>query len=414
MRILQRIFVFVILLTMVVACGNKETKQGDTGSNGSEKKASVDSLIEANNAFAIDMMKNLRAEKENIFLSPTSLFLALSMTQNGATGKTHEEIVETLHLNGFAKEELNRENQQLLQQYADLPKETEMHIANSLWLNDEFTFTDQFAKDSETFYEAETRAIDTSNEKSVDEINTWTEDKTNEKITDIVEGPLDEQTIAYLINTIYFSSEWSNPFTEELTTNDIFHIDGRNKVEVPFMERTGSLDYFEDDLFEATRLYYGKDAQMSMDIYLPKEGVSLDELIDEWSVENEKLWNDSFEEETGTLRLPRFEYSYDIDLKEMLQTLGIEDAFNPEEADFTEMIQEDIPLWISNVKQKTFINVDEKGTEAAAATAVEIMTESAMPSTVEMEVNKPFLFMLRDTDTGQILFVGTVYEPEKS
>ncbi|WP_368653806.1 serpin family protein [Ornithinibacillus sp. 4-3] len=404
---------FIILMTFTTACGTTENNTGeDKNTQQNAEKADYMKLISANNNLGFQMIHNLTAkEQDNVFISPTSLMIALSMLYNGADGDTKEEIANLLTEKQMQIEELNKANASLMNLLTKASEEIELNIANSIWLNKDFHFTEAFAEQIESYYQAELEEIDVLDAKTPDLINDWVANATNDKISEIIDGPLDQDTVAYLINTIYFNGAWTDSFDEALTTEHPFYGDEDQEVELPFMTMTKEFPYLENDLFQAIKIPYG-DGEMNMNIFLPKEEVGLDTFSEQLTIENWETWDTEFESKEGTLFLPKFTLEYEITLNDLLQELGITTAFDPNQANFSNMVQEDKELWLSQVKQKTFIDIHEKGTEAAGATSAEIKTTS-MPidGPFYMEVNRPFYLMITD-DTNAILFMGAIYQPE--
>lgn len=404
---------FIILMTFITACGTTENNT-DEVKNAQQNDEETDymKLISANNNLGFQMIHNLTAkEQDNVFISPTSLMIALSMLYNGADGDTKEEIANLLTEKQMEIEELNKSNASLMDLLTKASEEIELNIANSIWLNKDFHFTEAFAEQMESYYQAELEEIDVLDAKTPNLINDWVANATNDKISEIIDGPLDQDTVAYLINTIYFNGAWTDSFDEALTTERPFYGEEDQEVDLPFMTMTKEFPYLENDLFQAIKIPYG-DGEMNMNIFLPKEEVGLDTFSEQLTIENWETWDTEFESKEGTLFLPKFTLEYEITLNDLLQELGITTAFDPNQANFSNMVQEDKELWLSQVKQKTFIDIHEKGTEAAGATSAEIKTTS-MPidGPFYMEANRPFYLMITD-DTNAILFMGAIYQPE--
>lgn len=216
-----------------------------------------------------------------------------------------------------------------------------------------------------------------------------------------------------LINAIYFKGSWTYEFAEKQTAYKTFHLADGTTKEVPLMRLQEDLAYMENEDFQAVTLPYGDDEEMSMRVFLPRENTNIEDFQKMLTFENWKEWNLEFHKQKGIILLPKFQLEYETSLNEDLKKLGMTTAFNKEEANFSKMIEEDVPLWISQVKQKTFIDVNEEGTEAAAATSVQIVTESAtMDRPFHMEVNRPFVIAITDNETDTILFMGVISNPQ--
>ncbi|MHA6258880.1 serpin family protein [Sporosarcina sp. CAU 1771] len=401
-----------LLLFNLPACGTKmKTENTWVSTDVDFGEKDYEKVTAANNELGFHLMKEIEVdEHHNAFISPTSAFMALSMVYNGADGVTKEEISKVLEVEGMDSSELNKANASLMSMLMKNTNGIQLSVANSIWLNENFHFQEDFSKKNMDYYNAEIQEINIYEDDSVTRINDWVKDATNKRIDEIVEAPLDPDLVAILLNAIYFKGDWTYEFDEKQTENRSFYLrDGKTK-EIPLMSLRKKLNYLENEEFQAVKLPYG-EKEMSMTIYLPKETSSLDEFSKTLTNENWSTWNASFGEEEGTVLLPKFQLEYEIELNETLKTLGMPSAFD-REAVFTKMIDEDVPLWISKVKQKTFIDVNEKGTEAAAVTSVEVVTESAPANPpFHMEVNRPFFLVITDEQTNAILFMGKISEP---
>lgn len=403
----------VIFILAAAGCGHG-VKTGNSGiSNGVDfGKEDYKKLVSANNQLGLELLT--RVEKDdngNTFISPASLFMALSMVYNGADGGTKEEISKVLNLEGIHTTELNKANASLISNFYRNSKKVQLDIANSIWINEDFHFQPDFSQNTQDYFNAKIEGIDIFDSKSADYINDWVKKSTNNKIDEIVERPLNPDLVAILINAIYFKGDWKFEFNKKQTKDRTFSLkDGSTKA-VPFMTLNEKLPYLENEHFQAVSLPYG-DEEMSMNVYLPKEHSSLDEFEKMLTNQHLDTWSADFREENGTVMLPKFKLEYEVLLNEVLKQLGMPSAFK-KSANFTKMVEENGPLWISSVKQKTYIDVNEEGTEAAAATSVEMVTESApvnMP--FYMEVNRPFFISITDNQTGIMLFLGSIANPQ--
>ena len=367
------------------------------------------------NELGVNLMAQLLVEDENIFISPTSIAAALSMTYNGARRETREAMAQVLGVQGVDLKRLNENNQALLYLLQEADPSVKMHIANSLWMREGMEFDADFVQQNEKYYNAAVKELDFDAPEAADAINSWVKDRTGGHIEDIIEPPIDPFTILFLINAIYFQGDWSEPFPEDKTEEDTFNLPGGESKTVPFMHRSGELSYYEEEDFQAVRLPYGEKEQMAMYVFLPAEDLALQEFVQKFSTAwwEEKL--QQFYKAEGDLYLPRFSMEYEKSLNDILKTLGMEIAFDENRADLFDMVPwEGSPrLYISEVKHMSFIEVNEKGTEAAAATSVEIRVESAPPFTFHMKVDRPFFFLIQDEKTGTLIFMGTVTDPSR-
>jgi len=373
-------------------------------------------LANASNEFGFELYRHLVTSEDNIMISPTSIYTALAMTINGAGGETFEAMANVL---GIGIEDLDRFNQNNLARLYLLQEadpDVVINIANSLWMREGEDFDPDFVDRNQRYYNATARALDFATEESVDVINGWVNDRTEGLIEDIVEYPIDPLAILFLINAVYFQGDWTEPFDAELTNNDVFHGPVGEIPDVPFMNRRDEFAYLEKEgAFQAVRLPYGESERLAMFVFLPDENSSLLDFVADMSNEKWNQWRDEFQTYEGHLRLPRFSMEYEETLNEVLKQMGMEVAFEPSESDLYGMVTRDEGprLYISEVKHKSFIEVDEKGTEAAAVTSVEIRVESARMDFFEMNVNRPFFFLIHDRETNEVLFTGSVVDPTK-
>lgn len=371
-------------------------------------------LANVSNEFGFQLYRNLVTSDDNIMISPTSIYTALAMTINGAGGETLEAMAGVLGIGSETLERFNENNLARLYKLQEADPDVIINIANSLWMKEGEDFDQDFVDRNQKYYNASARALDFSTEESVDVINGWVNDRTDGLIEDIVEYPIDPQTILFLINAVYFQGDWTEPFDAELTSNDPFSGPEGEIPDVPFMNRNDEFAYLEKEgAFQAVRLPYGESERLAMYVFLPAENSSLLEFASDVTTEKWNQWREEFQTFQGNLRLPRFSMEYEESLNDVLKLMGMEVAFDPATSDFFGMVtrNEGPRLYISEVKHKSFIEVDEKGTEAAAVTSVEIRVESAMMDFFEMNVNRPFFFLIHDRETNEVLFTGSVVDP---
>ncbi|MFU8794692.1 MAG: serpin family protein [Dethiobacteria bacterium] len=366
-------------------------------------------LVDANNGFGFHLYSELiLAEPDvNLLISPSSIITALAMTYNGADGETREAMANALKLGEMSMDEVNRAFANLLTILQNPDPEVELAVANSLWAREGVDFYEEFLECNREFYNAEVAELDFDNAGAADVINRWVKEQTRDKIDGIVEPPINPETILFLINAIYFNGDWSVPFDPDNTTDVEFSSSDGSKSEHPLMFRNDDFRYYENDLFRAVSLPYGKNERVSMYVLLPVEEKGLEQLYAELNNANWNSWVNSFRTMEGELGLPRFRFEYETSLNDALKALGMGIAFDENAADFSGMRPTPPSLFISEVKHKAFIDVNEEGTEAAAVTSVEV-SETAMPETFSMIVDRPFFFAVADDMTGTILFMGSV------
>jgi serine protease inhibitor len=375
-------------------------------------------LVEGNTAFAFELYQALKGNGGNLFYSPYSISLALAMTYAGASGETAQQMADTLHFM-LGQDELHPAFNWL---DAELAKRGQgaagkdgkgfrLNIANAIWGQQGYEFLPVFLDVLAENYGAGLRILDfmTETEKSRVAINDWVSDETEGRITDLIpQGAIDELTRLVLTNAIYFNAAWKYPFNEKATANGPFYLLDGGQVIVPMMKQTESFGYTECAGYQAVELPYDGD-ELSMVILLPASGnfgafegglqaQQVDAIIN--GLRNTQV----------TLTMPRFKFESQFGLKDTLAEMGMRDAFSPDDADFSGMTGNP-ELFISDVVHKAFVAVDEAGTEAAAATAVIVGTTSIPEPSVEVTIDHPFIFLIRDIQTGAILFVGRVLNP---
>ncbi|MDQ3005474.1 MAG: serpin family protein, partial [Chloroflexota bacterium] len=352
----------------------------------------------------------------NLFYSPYSISLALAMTYAGARGETESQMAQTLHF--LSQDGLHPAFNALDLQLAERGKaasdeETplQLNIANAVWAEQTYPFLQSFLDTLALNYGAGIRLADFINQyESVrKEINSWIGDQTQNKINDLIaEGVLNADTRMALVNAIYFKADWLHPFDADSTRDAPFHLLDGSEITVPMMNHGTVIPYAKGEGWQAIELaYQGETA--AMDIILPDEG-RFEEVESSLDYETASAIFSSLQPTSVSLALPKFEFQSSFGLAEQLKALGMTDAFDPDQADFTGMSDRN-DLYISAVVHKAFVAVDEKGTEAAAATAVIMDKTSAPLFDVTLTVDRPFIFLIRDIPTGQILFVGRVLNP---
>ena len=367
-------------------------------------------LVKSDNKFGFKLFEEIIKEErdKNVFISPLSVSMALGMTYNGANGSTQEAMQTTLELSGLTIQEVNESYKSLIELLTELDPKVKFQIANSIWYRQEFSFEEEFINLCKAYFNALVRGLDFNNPNAADTINEWVEENTNGRIEEIVDKPIDSLIVMFLINAIYFKGTWTYEFDEDKTKDDWFYLPDGSRKPCKMMEQRIQCDYFSNPDFQAIDLPYG-DGDFSMTIFLPHPQKDIDSLIAEFTEENWDNWINSFSKDSGDIYIPKFTLEYGIKLNDVLKALGMEIAFDPYRADFTRMYKPG-GIWIDKVKHKTFVKVNEEGTEAAAVTSVE-MIEGAAGSGFYMRVDRPFVFVIRENKSQTILFMGKIVEP---
>ncbi len=366
-------------------------------------------IIGSVNTFALKLLKEINTNQEpneNIFISPLSVSYALGMTYNGADGETKDAIANTLDFSGLPENEINDSYRSLTELLTGLDNNVEFSIANSIWYRNGFSVEQPFLKTCSDFFLAEVAGLDFNQPSAVSTINTWVVDATNGKITDLVTPPINPLTVMYLINAIYFNGNWTTQFEPENNTTAAFSlVDGSSKS-VDMMNMTEFFLICSGSNFEMLEMPYGGEA-FSMMILMPNPDTDINTLITGLTYGDlEKLYRDESSRET-IISVPKFKLKYELEMNDVLKALGMEIAFSQGEADFSR-INPSESLFISKVKHKSFVDVNEVGTEAAAATSVEVSLTSAP---YMFTVNRPFIFLIREKFSNTILFMGKIVEP---
>jgi serine protease inhibitor len=367
-------------------------------------------IIEADQQFAFELLGKINAlsEEDNFMISPLSVSYALGMTMNGAAGTTLDAFYQVLHFGDLTDTEVNESYRDLMNQLVRLDDKVAFSIANSIWYKLGYHVLDEFIATNQTYFDAAVRELDFSDPQAVDIINGWIEDKTNDKIKDMLDY-IPADAVMYLVNAIYFNATWKYEFDKSQTAEGPFYLDGGGSYPADFMKVKGAFNYTVTDEFVAVEMPYG-DSTFSMVVMLPSGERTTDDLISQM---DHSPWNTWFENPTVRnvqIELPKFKYGFRSLLNDPLIDLGLEIAFS-DSADFSR-ITPDADLCISRVIHQTFIDVQEEGTEAAAATIVEMRETSAGgDSTPVFRVDKPFLYIIQENSTGAILFMGKVGKP---
>jgi serine protease inhibitor len=403
------------LLTLVAAalsvrCGGEVVGVQEITELPRDLTAAEQGLIQSDNAFGLKLFREIHAQEEpdaNLFVSPLSVAMALGMTYNGAAGATQQAMQETLELQGLTIDEVNQSYRSLIDLLRDLDPNVEFLLANSIWYREGFAVEQEFLDVNREYFDAEVAALDFASPTAAPTINNWVSDKTMGRIEDIVDDPIPWDVVMYLINAIYFKGDWAIQFDPELTADRPFYLADGGQVSAPMMTFGAEAEVraYADADVQALDLYYGGKAY-SMTILVPAAGSDLDALVGSLDPARWQEIVSGLAATTTDVVLPKFTLEYELEMKDVLTALGMGIAFSGA-ADFSK-IRASGDLYISKVKHKTFVDVNEEGTEAAAATSVEIRETAMPPSFV---IDRPFLFAIREGFSGTILFMGRVMNP---
>lgn len=371
-----------------------------------------------NNAFTLNFFQSLNGKMKNrsIVCSPLSITYVLSMVNDGATGITEQELERTLGFHKGGIQAVNDYCKNLIDNLPHVDEKVQLNIANAIFVNDKYQLKKQFQQDMANYYDAKAEALDFSSPSTLDRINGWCDEKTRGMIPTILER-VDPRTVSYLLNAIYFKAEWASMFEKNETREETFTTpDGETRV--PLMHQNVYMNYLRNDQYAAVSIPYG-NGQWMMTVMLPEDGKTTDDVISSlaasgWSTDFLKNPLREARRYAVDLKLPRFETAFDTDdaggLIELLKGMGIRRAFDGNSAEIPSMC-ENGNLYISMMKQKAKIKVNEEGSEAAAVTIAGVNFTSAVADTQEppkatFHANRPFVYVIHEQSSGVILFVG--------
>lgn len=382
----------------------------------SSSNADQTELIHENNAFAIDLYGQLHQRDGNLFFSPASISTAFAIVYAGARGNTASEMAASLHFM-LPQDRLHPAMGELITNLNAAHEGYQLHLANALWAEKDESFLPGFLSLTKTDYGAGFNPIDfkTAPEAARAAINQWVEQQTAGKIVNLLgPGSVTPDSRLVLTNAIYFKGDWRDPFPASYTQTLPFHLSASQSVQVPLMYRSGNYNYFDGGTFQELELPYAGE-ELSMIVFLPKDIAGLPALEKSFTAENVQGWLSELKYPSKVeVTFPKFKMAGQFDLGTAMAAIGMKLAFQPGKADFAG-ITGVRDLWISAAVHKAYISVDEKGTEAAAATAMTFMVRAMPhePPPTVFTADHPFLFLIRDNRSGGILFIGRLVDPGK-
>jgi serpin B len=399
---------------MAWACGDGSPTGPGEEITGLPRSLSLNeqTLVAAGNDFAFRLLGRLHevAPDSNLFVAPLSASMALGMTLNGAAGTTFDEMRNTLGFGSLSQEQINQGYRDLMDLLLGLDPSVEMAIGNSIWYRQGFPVRADFLERTETYFDAVSMALNFSDPGAAQTINAWVKERTRGKIQEIVEDPIDAAVVMLLINAIYFKGSWTHRFPKAKTEPALFTGEDGTTDQVPLMELDDTLPYAETEIYQAVDLPYGGKA-FSMTLLLPRPNVPVSQLVGALTPEAWSGIVGNLARREGTVWLPRFRLEWERELKDDLRAMGMKVPFIGGQADFSRLSDEALQrgLYISKVKQKTYVDVNEEGTEAAGVTSVEIR-ETSIPDRFFFRADRPFLFLIRERFSGTILFAGVLVQ----
>ncbi len=403
----------LVFFLFIFSCDEKEDVR--LGPKEIKLSAQQVEIIEGANRFGLDLFREILDSEpadENVFISPLSVHLALSMAWNGAREKTSEQMAAVMNYPDHDQEEINSSISKLINDLLSVDPGIETGIANSVWYRRGFNVERNFLDIVSEYFDALVKDLDFDDPSSVDVINGWVADKTRNRIEGIVDR-IDPDHVMFLINAIYFKGIWSTEFVPEETRERPFYLSPGEPVDVLTMETEGEFGYAERDGYRVVELPYGR-GNYSMLLFLPDEDVGTGGMQQRLTAEEWKSLTSVPESKRNVnIRLPRFSFEYETVLNVPLSNLGMKDAFVPRVADFSGISRND-DLHVSRVRHKSFVEVNEEGTEAAAVTSVEIRVVSYDPDEKPVtlfHVDRPFLMVIKEKYTNSIVFTGRISNP---
>jgi serine protease inhibitor len=367
------------------------------------------SRITSTHAFAFNLLGALAKEQPggNVFISPYSISAALQIVCNGAEGETRKEMDGVLGRADIPAQDASMAFRRLSDSLKQASSNATLTVANAIWFSPHIELKQEFVSMSQTYYDAKVSALDFTDPRASGIVNRWVGENTRGKIDKIIEGPLSGMTGAFIANAIYFKGTWATRFDNKLTQSRSFHAGGDNSKLVPMMFQRDKFAYQETPGFQAARLPYAGN-RLGMYLFLPATNSSASKLLESVSGPAWATLLSKFKSTEGQIGLPRFKLEFSAELNKSLNSLGMKKAFRPHTAEFSGISS--TPLYIDLIKHKTFVEVNEEGTEAAGVTGITMRTTSVQipEKPFEMILDRPFLFLIEDAPTREILFAGVM------
>lgn len=401
------VIILLLVLLTISACDPAEVSTSNEP-NLRTLSAAENQVSSGINGFAFDLFQAVRDESPgNSFLSPLSVSMALGMTMNGASPETQQGIINTIDFGSFTPAEINQGHKDLTQLLLSMDKRVNLGIANSVWYNDELTLKKDFANTVSDYYDGTVKGLDFTDPASKDQINGWVETKTNGKIKNLISA-INPEDVMFLVNAIYFKGDWKFPFDKSKTEKAPFTRADKSTTEVDMMFcKAVDLSYhLTPEGLQVVDIPYG-NGQFRFTLFMPLHASEISGLLATLDVEQYDAWLSQTTPLQVELMFPRFKMTWKNDLKETLIKMGMPVV------GFPHLFEEPASLMISKVIHQTYLDVNEAGTEAAAATAVGISyTSTQPPQPLRIVVNRPFFFVIREEHSGAILFMGQMADPE--
>ena len=404
-------FLVILILQFATACNKDNPGKANPTAVPIELTEKAAQVITKSNAFGIDLFTAVSTEDAdvNLMLSPLSASAALTMLLNGCEGDTYTQIRDMLGYEGMTAEEINDAYQSLVSQLLAVDPQVELALANAVWYRNGFVVKPPYIDAMGSAFDARIEGLDFGNPSALETMNQWASDNTNGKIPKVLEE-ISAEAVMFLMNALYFKGSWTQQFDENGTFEDLFFLDDGTEISTPMMHGDVPVKSIAGDGYMAFEMFYGQQ-NFSMVVIVPE--TNLDEFLQNMESETWEEVTTNLDSQYAALEVPvvfpRFKFEYEKKLNEMLQSLGMTDAFNGALANLSGI--SDAGLVVSFVKQNTFVEVNEDGTEAAAVTTIGIELTSIGDEPVPIMVNKPFVFAIREQTTNSLLFIGKVVNP---
>lgn len=411
MTSLRHLIILIVVLLLFCTCGQRSTDYQPPRELTNMEKA----VVESGNEFGLNLFKQVVASHpdENLCISPLSVAIALGMTYNGARGTTKEAMDSVLGLTGLDIVSVNQAYQSLIDLLQGMDPHVTFELANSIWYLENFPISRDFVDLNREYFRARVAALDFGAPEAANTINNWITDNTHGRITEVIQPPIDQNTVMLLINAIYFLADWQHQFDPRHTYEADFHISEDLDTTCQMMALGDMLNVCFAESGTVLNLPYG-NGLFSMLVILPNWTTSVNDVIAGLTPSQIADWQSDFDNREVQLRMPKFQMEYYIEPAEQLADLGLGILFDPNNANLSGMLDRGLiegNLFVNKVQHKTFIKVDEEGTEAAAVTVVSVSITSPGPE-VHVNLDRPFAFLIIENHSNTILFAGKVVRPE--
>ena len=403
------LLVLAILVCSFNACKDS-SNPSNPGNTGRDLTAFERQIISADNSFGISLVRTLNRDQtgKNVIVSPLSISMAFGMVLNGANGSTKTAIQNTLGFQGFSEQDVNQSYRNILDIFTQLDPKVQFQIANSIWYRNGLPVENAFLDVNREYFDAEVQGLDFSDPQARATINNWVDQKTHSLIPTILDDDIPEWMIMYLINALYFKGTWTTTFDSTKTIDSYFTTDGRTQQPCRLMITGGELLCYQDQTVQAVSLPYGNGAY-EMIVILPRDENAIDGYVAGLTKTGWEQMISQLAKREGTLYLPRFKLTDNRKLNDVLTAMGMSVAFSQDSADFSRICRvAGGNIYIDEVQHKTCIEVNEEGTEAAAVTSIGMGVTSTGPNEFIMAVDHPFVFCIRESSSGALVFLGKV------